>query len=97
MNESPTVQHMSLSDVLRDYRDGDERGWEIEFEDLWCEHGHRMDRLYKSVQLVGIREPILLGNDGRIWDGHHRLAVAWRLGLNMVPVRFASSKERTSA
>ncbi len=29
----------------------------------------------------------LLGDDGRVWDGHHRIAVALSLQLDRVPVR----------
>lgn len=77
---------MRTIDVLRDYRDGNEWGWDTEF--AWLDHhqGENTDRLAEDVAVNGIREPILLGNDGRVWDGHHRLAVAVRLGLSEVPV-----------
>jgi hypothetical protein len=42
-----------------------------------------------SIAAEGIREPVLLGNDGRVWDGHHRIVIAWRLGLATVPVEYA--------
>lgn len=29
---------------------------------------------------------IVLGNDGRVWDGHHRIVAARRLGFTHVPV-----------
>lgn len=35
---------------------------------------------------VGITMPVLIGNDGRLWDGHHRLRIAVRLGIPFVPV-----------
>lgn len=79
---------MRLSALLRDYRDGDEHGWAAEFDFLASEHAAKLDLLSTSVQEVGIQVPILLGNDGRVWDGHHRLAVASRLGIATVPVRF---------
>lgn len=46
----------------------------------------RLDELATSIQAEGIREPVLLGNDGRVWDGHHRIVVAMRLGIESVPV-----------
>lgn len=79
-------QEMLLADLLRDFRDGEEHGWQTEFDWLDTHHAHRLDSLMTSVQQVGILTPILLGNDGRVWDGHHRIAVAHRLGIETVPV-----------
>jgi len=85
---------MPLADVLRLYQDGDEHGWDTEFEYLRTEHRDAIRRLTASVQRHGIRQPILLGTDGRVWDGHHRLCVADALGLARVPVeRYRASVE----
>jgi hypothetical protein len=89
--ETAAQATMPLHALLRDYRDGDGRGWQTEFDWLESHHGDRLDKLTTSVQESGIREPILLGDDGRVWDGRHRLAVAQRLGLDYVPVRRADS------
>jgi hypothetical protein len=80
---------MPLAKVLRDFRDGDEHGWDTEFRYLRKEHGDSLAALSRSVRESGICEPIHLGSDGRVWDGHHRLCVATDLGLRDVPVRFA--------
>lgn len=80
---------LPLAAVLAGWKDGDERGWQAEFDYLWSEHTGRMDMLTTSIQETGIREPIHLGSDGRVWDGHHRLAAADRLALSHVPVRLA--------
>jgi hypothetical protein len=61
--------------------------WRDEYEKL-------IDRpvtqqLIESIRSEGIREPVLLGNDGRVWDGHHRIVVAMHLGLDTVPVEFS--------
>ena len=47
--------------------------------------------LTQQIATEGIREPVLLGNDGRIWDGHHRICAAMHLGLDVVPVEWAGS------
>lgn len=86
--EIAEVQQMPLADLLRDYRDGDEHGWDTEFAYLRRNHADRLRRLNHSVAVEGIREPILLGNDGRVWDGHHRLCSAHDLGLATVPVTY---------
>lgn len=46
-------------------------------------------KLLARIREEGIREPILLGTDGRVWDGHHRIVIAMHLGLDSVPVEFA--------
>lgn len=78
---------MDTHTLLRSYRDGDEHGWTTEFTWLWTHHRAHLLSLLDSVIHSGIQEPILVGDDGRVWDGHHRLAVAAALALPQVPVR----------
>lgn len=33
-----------------------------------------------------VPQPVLLGPDGRVWDGHHRIVAARRLGFAWVPL-----------
>lgn len=75
--------------VLVGYRDGDEHGWETEFADLWNREPESMAELLADIAANGIREPILLGDDWRVWDGHHRLAIAHHLDLADVPIAYA--------
>lgn len=35
--------------------------------------------MWDSIAEDGIREPVLLGDDGRVWDGHHRIVIAGEL------------------
>lgn len=77
---------MRVAELLRDYRDGEEHGWATEFRWIWFEHTQRTTALLLDALHDGIREPILLGDDGRVHDGHHRLAVAVALMLDEVPV-----------
>ncbi len=81
-----TPATMPLRDLLAAYSDGDERGWDTEFMLLRRDHADRIAQLTASIREDGITTPILLGNDGRVWDGHHRLCVADALGLVRVPV-----------
>lgn len=82
---------MLLMDLLRDYRDGDvlPGGWSEEFDWLRQEHAEDLAALAESIREHGIRTPILLGRDGRVWDGHHRLCVAYDLGITSIPVEHA--------
>ncbi|MEH3033343.1 MAG: ParB N-terminal domain-containing protein [Aeromicrobium erythreum] len=80
---------LPLRVVLDGWRDGEEHGWQTEFDWIESNHSGQIDMLTSSIQQDGIRVPILLGNDGRVWDGHHRLCAANRLALESVPVEVA--------
>ena len=84
-----TVRIVSLNWLLENYDDGDERGWDEEFAWLIENSSQRLMALQLSIRTEGIRVPILLGNDGRVWDGHHRLCAANAEGFDRVPVEFA--------
>ncbi|MBY4381896.1 hypothetical protein HQO24_10605 [Rhodococcus fascians] len=74
--------------IMRDVEVGSrEHSWADELREMWTEP-HRSVTLdiLDSVLQVGIREPLMIGDDGRLWDGHHRLAVAVALGLTSIPV-----------
>lgn len=64
---------------------GDEGRWCDELWLLWKNDQHGMLQVLNSVLAEGFRAPII-GNDGRLWDGHHRLAVALALDIE-VPTR----------
>lgn len=61
--------------------------WREEYDNLIDQPGTQ--KLLARIRDEGIREPILLGTDGRVWDGHHRIIIAMHLGLDSVPVEFA--------
>lgn len=85
-----------LDALLCVVRDGDEQGWQVEFDHLWQTQTGYMDMLATSIQETGMRMPILIGSDGRVWDGHHRLAVAHKLGLSNVPIEWAGEPDTDS-
>lgn len=78
---------MSLDYILENFTPGEEaNAWSDEF--VWIienDYTHTA-RLAREVKRVGMNLPILLGNDGRVWNGHHRLLVALILGMTEVPV-----------
>ena len=79
--------HMLPADVMELVTPGDGGLWGSELAFLWTEHQARTLLLLTAVIADGrILEPIIVGNDGRLWDGHHRLAVALTLGMT-VPTR----------
>lgn len=64
------------------------REWGVDIEP--CpdpEPGCYQRRLEEYLAEVGaITQPVCLGSDGRVWDGHHRIVAAMRLGFDDIPV-----------
>lgn len=55
--------------------------------------GHYQLQLEEDMFTSGaIPVGILLGDDGRVWDGHHRLIAARRLGMDTVFCEMANEK-----
>lgn len=65
--------------------------WQEEYEDLYKTQ-HQIN-LTESIRLKGIKEPVLLGSDGRIWDGHHRICAALHLGITEIPIQFSGETD----
>lgn len=81
-------QMMRAAEVMSTVGPGDGQAWAQELAFLWTTLRYRVLDVMDSVLAVGFREPIVLGREGRLWDGHHRLAVALALDLE-VPVTYA--------
>ena len=91
------IDTVRVADVLAQYGPGDSGdqliyrwGWREEFAQLWIDDATHMHNLLVDIKRHGIREPILLGNDGRLWDGHHRLAIAVALVHDTIPAEHAA-------
>jgi disulfide oxidoreductase YuzD len=80
-----------LQDVLDNYPDKSNREWDVVFRALRVEDDEKFDNLATSIQEDGIREPIILGEDGYVWDGRSRLCVADMLAMEKVPVEFSEN------
>jgi len=88
---------MSLDELLARWRPGSYEPpwtWDDEDEDIWT-HPHT-PALAAHIATEGMQEPVLLGSDGRVWDGHHRICIARRLGLDVVPIRHATHRGVTT-
>lgn len=49
--------------------------------------GHYQLMLEEYLRSVGrVEQGVCLGNDGRVWDGHHRIVAARRLGFPDIPL-----------
>lgn len=54
---------------------------------LCCgEVGHHQRVVEAHVAAHGLTEGVVLGTDGRVRDGHHRIVAAKRLGVRQVPL-----------
>jgi hypothetical protein len=74
---------MSFEELASDWLVGDADG--ITWHDMFVwfmvyDYAHFMTVL-ADVYVNGIQDPVILGDDGRVWDGHHRIVVAGKLGI----------------
>lgn len=84
---------MTAAEIMARWRPGsyEERwSWHDERRELEEYNGLFVRALAYDIQAYGIKEPVLLGDDGRVWDGHHRILLAERYGLP-VPVEIVES------
>ncbi|MFF7335410.1 ParB N-terminal domain-containing protein [Streptomyces sp. NPDC008150] len=83
------VEVWPLARLLAEVRCGSEDwSWEEEWADLDRRHAGDgyLETLERQIRARGITTPVLVGSDGRLWDGHHRLRIAVRVGIGYVPV-----------
>lgn len=83
------TQVWPLARILTEVRCGSQDWtWDEEWADLDRRHAETgyLDKLTEDIRTNGITMPVLIGTDGRLWDGHHRLRIAVRLGIGYVPV-----------
>ena len=62
--------------------------WQQEQHWLWEHDKEKMTDLFYDITTHGIIIPVHVGPDARIWDGHHRICIAIKLGLHDIPVWF---------
>lgn len=86
------VQSMGLDDIIARWRpgsQGDDWSWAHEWACMMVDP--KTSAIWEMVEREGIGfadafHPILLGNDGRVWDGHHRICIALQRGIESVMV-----------
>jgi hypothetical protein len=73
---------MTLAEILTFWRPGShDWSWKQEYQDLMGP-GHAVTAAVRervAAEGFGFQDhiaPILLGSDGRVWDGHHRICLA---------------------
>jgi hypothetical protein len=81
-----------VDELMKRYRPGSsDWSWAEEFVDIIDHDWEKIYILLHKIKRSGFLTPVLLGNDGRIWDGHHRILVAHILSLD-VPVEYADER-----
>ena len=79
------LERVSPEWVFANYRPGSaDWSWLDEKHDLKTRDRVKTDKLRQLILAKGFSfsdesHPITLGNDGRVWDGHHRLILALEL------------------
>ncbi|MEU6768556.1 ParB N-terminal domain-containing protein [Streptomyces sp. NPDC046853] len=89
------IEVWPLARVLAEVRCGSQDwSWDEEWADLDKRHAETgyLAKLEQQISENGITMPVLIGSDGRLWDGHHRLRIAVRRGIGYVPVEIAPSR-----
>ncbi|HEY6117668.1 MAG TPA: ParB N-terminal domain-containing protein, partial [Candidatus Dormibacteraeota bacterium] len=93
-----TQKSMSLAKLLREFApvqqtETPDHTWDTEAAWLYENHPRRLARLRRSIERLGIEEPIRLcwghpdcGTTRHVVDGHHRAVIAQELGIKRVPV-----------
>lgn len=82
----PKLTRMPLQTLVRGWRPGTVRKtWVEEAEYLKTADMDRTNQLREAVKyyngftFADLTSPIKLGNDGRVWNGHHRIILALEL------------------
>lgn len=81
---------LTVDYILDNFTPGEETNtWAEEFRWIIDFDNNHTGALLIDIEKHGIKVPVLLGTDGRVWNGHHRLLVARVLGMDEVPVTHA--------
>lgn len=98
------LTHLSPEDVMARWRPGSyDPPWSWADEELdillrvclCCGvAGHYQAALEDHVREHGFPGPVQLGDEDRVWDGHHRILAAKRLGLSSLPVEIWVAEDR---
>lgn len=78
----------SVAEIVTFWRPGSKDGrwtWADEYAELMSQSYTQgvIDRVdAEGIGFFDRLAPVLLGNDGRVWDGHHRICIAIKRGVH---------------
>lgn len=84
---SKDTEYLPVGTVLSRWVPGDEHSWADEFAWILAHRRTEFADLLADLAADGQREPVDLGADGRVWDGHHRIFAAVVKGDTYIKVR----------
>lgn len=81
----PALISMPLAQILTFWRPGShDWSWAEEYADVMAQERTKPVRLRVEAEGIGFIDhaaPVMLGSDGRVWDGHHRICIAIEKGI----------------
>ena len=90
MTAAPLTRPMTLLRLVTEWRPGShDWTWPEEYADVMERPETAAIRARVDAEGIGFHDhiaPILLGSDGRVWDGHHRICIAMERGIRTVRV-----------
>ena len=89
---TPEVTIVKLPDRMTVEQLADIADPNVPLAKLWKEEQPYIEKLMKDIEVAGIKRPVtvVVYPDGRmkLWEGHHRLVAAQKLGLKDIPTKF---------
>jgi hypothetical protein len=88
--DAPVLVSVPLAQIVTFWRPGStDWSWAEEYADVMTHE--RTAKIIARVDSEGIGfidhiAPVLLGSDGRVWDGHHRICIAIQRGIQSLMV-----------
>lgn len=78
----------NLAEIVAFWRPGShDWSWAEEYADLVDDPVTQAIRERVAREGIGFQDhlaPVLLGSDGRVWDGHHRICIALEQGISVL-------------
>lgn len=96
-SEAWQLTRMPLRRILAEWRPGShDWSWDDEYADLVDDDVTRQIEERVLDEGIGFTDhiaPVLLGSDGRVWDGHHRIVLAMKHGITELRVDEVERKD----
>ena len=97
MNDLPVLVSKPLAQIITFWRPGSfEWSWEEEYADIFARPETEQIEALVDTYGIGFLDrvaPILLSNNGRVWDGHHRICIAIKRGIPSLKVELVEPKD----
>lgn len=94
--DAPQLVRMPVATIVASWLVGSaDWSWDEERDDLANDpvtEAVRRRVLNEGIGFADAYAPVLLGNDGRVWDGHHRIVIALEQGIPDLMVEMAASE-----